>query len=438
MDEFSSTHALVRHLLQIEKPEEALRVIGPVLEDNPTDIVAWHLTALSLFKLGDKKNSLKNLKSASIAFAQRGNPISALAGAILYSSLADDGDSVISKLADLYCSDSDRIEETELAPPPLPHGLKIEPWSDSLELTKAMSRAADTMAMAWGASLTLNEKDEKLPYVPLLSALDKANCEELIKSLTRKELDPDQTIITQNSIGDAMYIVAEGFVVISHQSEDGESTELAKLGPGAFFGEMALVSSAPRAAFVKTTEKTVLLCVDKTEMESLAERVPKVGDVLIAFCHARMLENLMRVSPVLAPVPAANRPELIARFGTDYKPLGEKIIEQGKEGPGLFLIVSGKVSVTKEINGENILVAELGAGDLFGEISLLMRKTSTATVVAVQNTALLVLPRDEFHKATNEFPELLKGAYDIAMEREERNNSILGQIGKNDDDLVLI
>jgi len=248
----------------------------------------------------------------------------------------------------------------------------------------------------------------------------------------------DEVIIKQGVTGDAMYIVAEGSVVVSHVSDAGERRDLAKLGPGAFFGEMALVSSTLRTAEVRAINNTVLLKANKADLEQLVQRAPGIGDVLIAFCHARMLENLIRVSPVLAPVPPAKRAELIARFGTDYRKTGDVIIKQGTEGPGLFLVVSGGVSVTREVDAENIHVASLKSGDLFGEISLLMRKPSTATVTASQNTALLVLSRDEFTKVTSEFPEILKGAYDIAVEREVKNNSILGQIYQDASDLILI
>jgi len=180
------------------------------------------------------------------------------------------------------------------------------------------------------------------------------------------------------------------------------------------------------------------LRADKAEMEQLTDRFAKTGDVLVAFCHVRMLENLMRVSPVLKPVPPKRRPDVISRFNTDYRSEGEVIIEQGRDCPGLFLIVSGGVRVNKVENNEDVVLATLGPGDLFGEISLLMRKPSTATVTADQNTALLFLPRTEFESATAEFPEFLKGVYDIAVNRDMRNNSIMGLPAQDADGLILV
>jgi cAMP-dependent protein kinase regulator len=220
--------------------------------------------------------------------------------------------------------------------------------------------------------------------------------------------------------------------------DGGIEVELARLAPGAFFGEMSLVSSAPRAADVTAASHAVLLRADKAAMDDLSARAPKIGDVLVAFCHARMLENLMRISPVLSPVPPRRRPDVIARFGTDYREAGETIIDEGDEGRGLFLVVSGRVRVLKRDGADVVQVAALGPGDLFGEISLLLQKPSTATVVAEQSTALLFLARDGFLEATSDFPELLKGAFDIAVERETQNNSIMGRPAQSADHLILV
>ena len=433
-----SLHMAAQKLLRGKDAEGALRIVGPMLEKNPADLTAWRTAALATFEIGDKKTALKNLSSIVLALSEDRNPIWAIACSKEIESYGGDISSLITQLSLLYGKGSTRIEESDLAPPPLPKDVDVRPWGDEVICDHVLSMATDAMAMAWGASLILTKKEQKLPYIPLLSALEPEDFQDLVASLARLPVQEDEVIIKQGVTGDAMYIVAEGSVVVSHVSDAGERRDLAKLGPGAFFGEMALVSSTLRTAEVRAINNTVLHKANKADLEQLVQRAPGIGDVLIAFCHARMLENLIRVSPVLAPVPPAKRAELIARFGTDYRKTGDVIIKQGTEGPGLFLVVSGGVSVTREVDAENIHVASLKSGDLFGEISLLMRKPSTATVTASQNTALLVLSRDEFTKVTSEFPEILKGAYDIAVEREVKNNSILGQIYQDASDLILI
>jgi len=432
------THQHARALLHDGDAEGALRVAGPMLENDPADITAWRIAGRALYELGETKGGLKNLGSAATALAEDGNPVQALALIKEIEAIGGAVDNLLSKLAELYGALSPRLKDTDFAPPPLPTGVRVDPWSDDLDRQRVIARATDAMAMAWGAALTIPDRGADLPYVPILSALQAADFVQLAGQLERVIVEGDQQIVEQDTPGDAMYLIAEGSVVVRRRRRGGEAVELARLGPGAFFGEMALISRAGRAAEVLAEERVVLLRAGKAEMDALAERVPAIGDVLIAFCHARMLENLMRVSPVLAPVPPVRRPELIACFDTDYRTAGETIIEQDEDGPGLFLVVSGKVRVLRVAGDEQTVLADLGPGELFGEISLLMRKKSTARVEALESSALLFLSRDDFAAATNEFPELLKGAYDIAVERENKNLSIMGRSDEDADDLILV
>lgn len=438
MDSARCTHSAAAERLADGDHMGALRILGPMLQENPSDIIAWRIAARTLHDLGETKTALKNLISAAWATAQLGNPITALALLKEIAELGGDPSATVDKIAKLYGPGSTLVEEGEISPPPLPGDADTAPWGDDIADDQVTSRVADAMAMAWGAAMTISERQDKLPYIPLLSALEPPLFARVFDKLERVPFAEDELIVEQGSTGDAMFIVADGTVRVLHKTSSDKTTELARLGPGAFFGEMALVSSAPRAAEVRAAEPAVLLRVSKAEMDQLAGDSEVIGDVLVAFCHARMLENLMRVSPVLAPVPPARRPDVIARFDTDYRRAGEKIIREGKEGPGLYLVVSGRVRVTRDEAGGPVLITDLGPGELFGEISLVMSKLSTATVTAVENTALLHLSRDDFREATKDFPELLKGAYDIAVDREEQNRTIMGHPALEADDLVLV
>jgi len=438
MDPPPCTHDTARRMLRRSDPEGALCAAGPVLEGNPSDVAAWRIVAWAVLELGDRPLALKNLKSVCLALAEEGNPILALSEIKSIAEFVEDVGDLVEKLSAMYGKGSDRVEEVDIAPPPLPIDEGTEPWDRKAGREALLSKASGAMAMAWGASLAEAEKRGPLPYLSLFSALDGEAFTSLFDALERQAAEPGALVVRQGDEGDSMYVVAEGAVAVRHRPHDGEPVVLAHLGPGAFFGEMSLLSNAPRAAEVVAEEHTVLLRADKPAMEDLAERIPEVGDVLVAFCHARMLENLMRISPVLAPVPPASRPDVIARFTTGFYRAGEVIIEQDAEGRGLFLIVSGTVQVTGREDGEEVFLARLGPGDLFGEISLVMRKRSTATVTAAENTALLFLDRDDFNKATDEFPGLLKGAFDIAVARESQNVSIMGQPAAEADDLVMV
>jgi cAMP-dependent protein kinase regulator len=433
------THLEVRQRLEAGDPEGALRLAGAMLEGEPGDTAAWRFCALALAGMGRERVAAQNLRSLAVALAEERNPILGIALARQLAALGGSDEEPIGKIAKLYALGSPRVaDDVALSPPPLPPPAVTAPWPAELAGEALADRAADVMAVAWGAALTRAEAQDRLPFVPLLSALEPRDFVELARCLEPVTAGPGARVVEQGATGEAMYIVAEGRVTVNRIGSDGERQLLARLGPGAFFGEMALVSRAARAAEVRAEDRVLLLEAHRDRLEALARRVPAVGDVLVAFCHARMLENLMRVSPVLAPVPPARRPAVIARFSTDYRRAGEAIVKEGTEGPGLHLVVSGSVRVTRREGGEVLQVARLGPGDLFGEISLLMRKPATATVATTEDAALLVLSRDDFHDVTRDFPELLKGAYDIAVARDEQNNSILAAPAIEIDDPVMV
>jgi CRP/FNR family transcriptional regulator, cyclic AMP receptor protein len=75
-------------------------------------------------------------------------------------------------------------------------------------------------------------------------------------------------------------------------------------------------------------------------------------------------------------------------------PKGHRIARQGEIETGFFMIVSGSVSVDRD--GKH--VARLGAGDFFGELSLLDRQPRMASVTAEEPVVCLALPSWEFQQ----------------------------------------
>ncbi len=85
-----------------------------------------------------------------------------------------------------------------------------------------------------------------------------------------------------------------------------------------------------------------------------------------------------------------------------YEP-GHTIINRGEEGRNLYVIVSGKVEVLAE---EDVCMAHLGKGEIFGEMSLLSGEPVGATVRTLQETKLLYLEGERFRKMLGNAPSL--------------------------------
>ena len=87
---------------------------------------------------------------------------------------------------------------------------------------------------------------------------------------------------------------------------------------------------------------------------------------------------------------ALERIEKIARERS-FK-AGDVIVKEGDEGVGFFLVVSGKVTVTKEGHA----LGNLHDGDFFGEMALLDNYRRSATVTATEPTKCLAMLRSDF------------------------------------------
>lgn len=81
---------------------------------------------------------------------------------------------------------------------------------------------------------------------------------------------------------------------------------------------------------------------------------------------------------------------------------GEDVVVEGRPGREFFVILSGRVKVTR--NGRR--VAELGSGDHFGELALLVDSPRTATVTALEPLEVVVLHRPDFIAALDRVPGL--------------------------------
>lgn len=115
------------------------------------------------------------------------------------------------------------------------------------------------------------------------------------------------------------------------------------------------------------------------------------------------LEHLAKV-PIFS---ACSRQELeaIACRVTDVTlPAGEVVVAEGRAGYEFLVIVQGEVAVTK---GDRE-VARLGAGDFFGELSLLDRGPRTATVTTLTDVEAIVLSAQEFDAFLEEVPSVAR------------------------------
>jgi cAMP-dependent protein kinase regulator len=277
--------------------------------------------------------------------------------------------------------------------------------------------------------------------LPLFSALSKEGLRELVTAFEMITVPAGQIVIEEGEEGAEAYIVARGELEVARRAsaEDGEPpVVLAKLGSGALFGEMALLSRAPRAARVTTTRASILLVAKRDALEAVAQKRPEVGIELAAHCRRRMVANLARTSPVLVSVPPEERTMLVERFETRIYEKGDKLVNAGFDAPGLHLVASGEVAVVAHDGEEAMVLANLPAGETVGEVALVLRRKTNADVIAVHPTVTLFLPREEFLALVQDHPAILHGLYMTAVRRDDETTKALDSSSTNIADEYLL
>jgi signal transduction histidine kinase len=113
---------------------------------------------------------------------------------------------------------------------------------------------------------------------------------------------------------------------------------------------------------------------------------------------------MIRRHPLFAGLPDAELDELVSLATPVSIAPGELLMAEGSPGGSLYIILGGRFRVTTRSGQQEIQIAECGAGDVLGEISLLDRSPRTASVWATEDSQLIMIDRDTFEKVLADSP----------------------------------
>ncbi len=441
-------------LLLAGEREAALRWAAAVVDRDATVPSALILTSRLLQEAGRTEAATEGFRLSIKRAVDAGNLPLAVAGVGDLRALGVDVNDHLDAIADAFSMGSPRLADAQslLPPPPLPQDQGFQPLSSFLAGPALLSKATAIIHEARHQYESLEQSVAPLiAAVPLFSQLEREGLRALISAFEMVTVPAGKAVIEEGEEGAEAFIVARGELEVrrsASQSSDsnaapesgnGVPVTLARLTNGALFGEMALLSRAPRAASVVACRPSILLVASRDALEAVAEERPEVGVELAAHCRRRMVANLLRTSSVLINVDAQERPALVERFETKVFEKGDKLIAVGQDPSGLHLIASGEVAVVGEDGGESFVISTLGVGEVVGEVALVLRRKANADVVAVHPTVTLHLPREDFLSLIYDHPAILLSLYSLAIMRDAETASVLATSTTNlADDYVLV
>jgi small-conductance mechanosensitive channel len=135
--------------------------------------------------------------------------------------------------------------------------------------------------------------------------------------------------------------------------------------------------------------------------------------------RAEEILGLMEKVEILTPLSKEELKRLVGRLSVMSYAAGEIPVRQGEPGDSFYIIKSGKVSVVVEKSaGDSAVVAVLGAGNFFGEMSLLTGAVRTASIQVQDDAEFIVVDKESFRSTLAGNPSIAESMSHILSERQ--------------------
>ncbi|HTL06198.1 MAG TPA: Crp/Fnr family transcriptional regulator [Gemmatimonadales bacterium] len=129
---------------------------------------------------------------------------------------------------------------------------------------------------------------EVLRSVPLFRQVSEPDLLALAQLAREHHHAKGAVIVLHGDAGEALFLIRSGQVKVTVASEDGREVILSVLGPGSFFGEMALVDDEPRSAHVIAMEDTTILQLRREDFRNRLKAAPELGIALLRELSRRL------------------------------------------------------------------------------------------------------------------------------------------------------
>lgn len=227
--------------------------------------------------------------------------------------------------------------------------------------------------------------------------------DELAQRLRRQQYVANETIFSEGSASQALYIIETGGVRL-----DVGAVSLATLGVGAVFGEADLFQGRDHTVSAQSTSNTSLLILSRHDLEDLVQQNPSIGVKL----SQRFGERIVQMMTYLRDVRLRQAPEFAQLSDDELQQIADHLalatfhanqplFEAGDPVEGLFVIEEGLVRVHKQDH-----FIELGPGGVLGLMAMLAGKGHLESARAIRSTLAWQLSSADFESLGERNPQL--------------------------------
>ncbi|HJS27166.1 MAG TPA: cyclic nucleotide-binding domain-containing protein [Actinomycetota bacterium] len=125
-------------------------------------------------------------------------------------------------------------------------------------------------------------KADRLRKIPLFAGLSDHEYERLERWTDEIDVPGDKHLVNEGAYPHEFMVIEQGTATVTH-----EQRQLAELGPGDFFGEIALLLDVPRTATVVASSDVTLVVMHERDFRAMEEEIPTVRDRIAAVMEER-------------------------------------------------------------------------------------------------------------------------------------------------------
>jgi small-conductance mechanosensitive channel/CRP-like cAMP-binding protein len=141
----------------------------------------------------------------------------------------------------------------------------------------------------------------QLANVPVFVPLAPEEMQTLASECERLEFGRGERIVRQGDAGDSMYVVVDGTAIVTVTDDSDSDREVARLGRGEFFGEMALLTGESRNANVTAVDDLTVLVITKAALQDMLAKRPllaqEMAEIVAARRHGLQAVRDLEVAP---------------------------------------------------------------------------------------------------------------------------------------------
>jgi small-conductance mechanosensitive channel/CRP-like cAMP-binding protein len=146
--------------------------------------------------------------------------------------------------------------------------------------------------------------------------------------------------------------------------------------------------------------------------------------------------SILREEPLFGCLSDEQLTQMVGQARLKLFGRGEPVIEEGAAGDSMFVMLRGAANVFVSKNGSKIQVAKLGAGDCFGEMSLLTGEPRSATVRADGDCYVMEIGKPVMAELLRDAPDCLEKLSELLAQRRMETEGALKEAGRTDETTI--